>query len=99
MPMSISVSIRLTAIQVSSMNPIGTRASPVFARANWGTKVHYKVATLGVSSTFLTNETALAVCAGLIKYYQFSKERYITSGKVRSRAQASPWGFEPPLPP
>jgi hypothetical protein len=69
MPISISVSIKLTAIQVSNMNPNDTRASPVFVRANWGSKVHYKVATLGVSSTFLINETPRSVCICLTKYY------------------------------
>jgi hypothetical protein len=67
MPMPIS--IRLTAIQASSMNPIGTCASPVSARAKWGTKVHYRVAIAGVSSTFLIDETPHSVCNCLTKYY------------------------------
>jgi hypothetical protein len=69
MPMSISVSIRLTAIQVSNMNPTGTCASPFVARANWGTKVHYRPAISGVSSTFLINETSHSVCDCLTNYY------------------------------
>jgi hypothetical protein len=78
MPMFISVSIRLTAIQVSNMNPTGTRASPLFARANWETKVHYRLATSGVSSTFLINETPHSVCDCLTKdyYYRMKKINY-----------------------
>jgi hypothetical protein len=95
MPMSISVSIRLTAIQVSNMNPTGTRASPLVARANWGTKVHYRLATSGVSSTFLINETPHSVCDCLTKdYYHRIKKINFNSGEAwltdKSEACSSP---------
>jgi hypothetical protein len=71
MPMPMSVWITLTAIQASRMNPVGTRASPVSACANGGTKMHYRVATTGVSSTFLIDKTARAVYICLTKDYSY----------------------------
>ncbi len=54
-----------------SIDPIGTRALPVSTRPNGGTKMHYRVATEGVSSTFLIIETPPPVCSCLTKEYYY----------------------------